>query len=402
MSIEYTFRGVDAGGRIHRGTRTVPDERALELDLRARGIWILEASPKVEKRRQTPKSGGVRRSDLIAFCASMRFQAEAGIPLVQALDGFALESTGSPLGPILREVRERVEGGQTLSMALESWPRAFPRELIQLVRVGEGCGSLPEAFGEGQRHLEWMDRLVRDVRQATLHPVLVLCAATLFVGVLMTQVVPRLMDLLLAARLPLPGPTRVLWILSSGARDYAFAGLLMLTGIGFLGVVLHRSSKVFRRSLDRLRMRCPVLGPVLKLMVTTRFAHNLGLLYRGGVALPAALDLVAGVSGGPWVDELVRSFKARVLAGESLSDAMGRSEFFPPLLVRLVASGERTGRLDQALALCATHHEQLLGQRVKALTSALEPLLILGLVAIVGFIAVAMILPVLSLLQSVR
>ena len=402
MSTEYTFRGVDVAGRIHRGTRTALDERALESDLRDRGIWILKATPKAEKRRRAPRPGAVRREDLIAFCASMRFQAEAGIPLVQALDGFALESTGSPLGPILREVRERVEGGQTLSMSLESWPKVFPRELIQLVRVGEGCGSLPEAFGEGQRHLEWMERLVRDVRQATLHPLLVLCVATLFVGVLMTQVVPRLMDLLIAARLPLPGPTRVLWILSGAARDHAFFGLLMLSGMALLGIVLHRSSKTFRRSLDRVRMRCPVLGPVLTLMVTTRFAHNLGLLYRGGVPLPAALDLVAGVSGGPWVDELIRSFKARVLAGDSLSEAMGRSELFPPLLVRLVASGERTGRLDQALSLCATHHEQLLGQRVKALTGALEPVLILGLVAIVGFIAVAMILPVLSLLQSVR
>jgi len=108
------------------------------------------------------------------------------------------------------------------------------------------------------------------------------------------------------------------------------------------------------------------------------------------------------VAGGPWVDEIIRSFKTRVLAGEPLSEAMASVGLFPTLLVRLVASGERTGRLDEALTLCATHHQELLGQHVKALTGALEPVLILSLVVIVGFIAVAMILPILSLLQAVR
>lgn len=402
MSVQYRFRGVDTRGRIHRGIGTAPDERALESELRTRGVWLLEASPEIEKTRRLRRGMRVRRLDLIAFCASMRFQAEAGIPLVQALEGFALESGGSPLGCIVTEIRKQVEGGQMLSAALESWPRVFPRELVQLVRVGEGCGSLPEAFGEGQRHLAWMQRLVSDVKQATLHPLLVLGAATLFLGVLMTQVVPRLMDLLLAARLPLPGPTRILLLLSSAARDYGSGIAMAILGTLVLVVLLHRTSPGFRRASDRLWMRCPVVGPVLTLMVATRFAHNLGLLYRGGVPLPSALELVAGVAGGPWVDEIIRSLKTRVLAGEPLSEAMARVGLFPTLLVRLVASGERTGRLEEALTLCATHHQELLGQHVKALTGALEPVLILSLVVIVGFIAVAMILPILSLLQSVR
>ena len=402
MSVQYRFRGVDTRGRIHRGIGTAPDERALESDLLTRGVWLLEASPEIEKPRRLRRGMRVRRSDLIAFCASMRFQAEAGIPLVQALEGFALESGGSPLGRIVTEIRKKVEGGQMLSGALESWPRVFPRELVQLVRVGEGCGSLPEAFGEGQRHLVWTQRLVSDVKQATLHPLLVLGAATLFLGVLMTQVVPRLMDLLLAARLPLPGPTRILLLLSSAARDYGSGIAMAIVGTLLLGVLLHRTSPEFRRASNRLWMRCPVVGPVLTLMVATRFAHNLGLLYRGGVPLPSALELVAGVAGGHWVDEIIRSFKTRVLAGEPLSEAMASVGLFPTLLVRLVASGERTGRLDEALTLCATHHQELLGQHVKALTGALEPVLILSLVVIVGFIAVAMILPILSLLQAVR
>lgn len=402
MSAHFEFRGVDLHGKIHRGTGTAADERALESDLRARGIWLLEVSLKVEKPRRVMHGIRVRRTDLISFCASMRFQIEAGIPLVQALDGFALESKGCPLSGIVAEVRQRVEAGQMFSVALETWPRVFPRELIHLIRVGEGCGSLPEAFGEGQRHLAWTERVASDVRQATLHPLLVLGAATLFLGVLMTQVVPRLMDLLLAARLPLPGPTRVLLTLSTAARNHGIR-IAAAALVGFVLVaLLHRASPRVRRISDRLRMRLPVVGNVLNLMVTTRFAHNLGLLYRGGVPLPAALDLVAGVAGGPWVDEIIRSFKARVLAGEALSEAMGRVDLFPSLMVRLVACGERTGRLDEALALGASHYQELLGQRVKALTGALEPVLILTLVAIVGFVAVAMILPILSLLQSVR
>lgn len=332
----------------------------------------------------------------------MRFQAEAGIPLVQALAGFAQESGRCPLGAIVSEVRQRVEGGQSLSVAMESSTKVFPRELVQLIRVGEACGSLPEAFAQGQRHLAWMERLLADVRQATLHPLLVLAAATLFVGVLLTEVVPRLMDLLVAARLPLPGPTRILMVLSSAGRQSA--GWIASAFVATVATVggLHRISPGFGRACDRVRLRCPVVGPVVHLLVATRFAHNLSLLYRGGVPIPSALEQVAGVCGGPWVEEVVRSFKDRVLAGETLSAAMGGSGLFPGLMVRLVACGERTGRLDEALSLAASHHQELLGQRVKGLTGVLEPVLILTLVGVVGFIAVAMILPILSLLQSVR
>ncbi len=402
MSASYTYRGVDLKGRIRWGVATAVDEQGLDSDLRARGIWLLEAFPRPERSGRTPRGSKVRRAELITFCASMRFQAEAGIPLVQALDGFAGESGRCPLGRIVSEVRHRVEGGQTLSVAMESWSRVFPRELVQLIRVGEACGSLPEAFAEGQRHLAWTDRLLAEVRQATLHPLLVLGAATLFVGVLLTQVVPRLMDLLVAARLPLPGPTRVLMTVSSMGRAYGGWIVAVLIGAGTLGSSLHRISPRFRRTWDRVGLRCPIVGPVAHLLVATRFAHNLGLLYRGGVPLPSALDQVAGVCGGLWVQEVVRSFKGRVLAGEPLSVAMGGSGLFPALMVRLVACGERTGRLDEALSLAAAHHQDLLGQRVKGLTGVLEPVLILALVGIVGFIAMAMILPVLSLLQSVR
>lgn len=402
MSARYEYRGIDLEGRIRHGVAVADDEQGLDSDLRARGIWVLEAFQRPERPRRRTVGSGMRRADLVTFCASMRFQAEAGIPLVQALEGFVEESGRSPLVRVVTEIRQQVEGGQTLSMAMESWSGIFPRELVQLVRVGEACGSLPEAFAEGQRHLVWTGRLLAEVRQATLHPLVVLGAATLFLGVLLTQVVPRLMDLLMAARIPLPGPTRFLVTLSSMGREHGGWILGLLVGVATMGSCLHRTSPEFRRNCDRFLFRCPVIGPVVHLLVTTRFAHNLGLLYRGGVPLPSALEQVAGVSGGPWVEEMIHAVKERLVAGETLSVAMRGSGLFPALMVRLVACGERTGRLDAALSLATSHHQDLLAQRIQGLTGMIEPILILTLVGMVGFIAVAMILPILSLLQSVR
>lgn len=398
---QFDYRGVDRQGRVQAGSWAAANELELETYLRARGLWLLESHPQ-RTRAAVVRFGRIARVELIQFCTLLCFQTRVGIPLVQALEAVAQEGVSPAFARVVQALRVRVESGVSLSSALEEMPRTFPRDLVYLVRSGEQGGSLPEAFTQAKEHLEWQERVAAEVRQATLYPTLVLTATVGFVLVLFTWVVPKFVALLTAAKVPLPGPTRFVFALSSWAQSSGWVVVLGFVGaVVFLRWLRSRSATVALR-LDQARMSLPVLGGFVRLVVMTRFAHNLALLYRNGVALPQALDLVGGVVGSPRVTNAIREVRSRVMAGTSLSEAMQRQRVFPNLLIRLVSVGERTGQLDQALEQVAGHYQELLPRQLKRVLGLLEPTLILGLVVVVGTVALAVILPVLSLMQGLR
>lgn len=398
---QFDYRGVDREGRVQAGSWVAADELELETYLRARGLWLLES--RAQKARTTAvRFGRVPRVELIQFCTLLCFQTRVGIPLVQALDSLAQEGVSPAFARVVRVLRSRVESGVSLSAAMEEMTRTFPRDLVHLVRSGEQGGSLPEAFTQAKEHLEWQERVAAEVRQATLYPMLVLTATVGFVLVLFTWVVPKFVALLTAAKVPLPGPTRVVFALSSWAQSSGWVVVLAAVGAVVVLRWLRNRSPAVALGLDQARMALPVFGGFVRLVVLTRFAHNLALLYRNGVALPQALDLVGGVVGSPRVTNAIREVRSRVLAGTSLSEAMQRQRVFPSLLIRMVSVGERTGQLDQALEQVAGHYQELLPRQLKRVLGLLEPSLILGLVLVVGTVALAVILPVLSLMQGLR
>jgi type II secretory pathway component PulF len=398
---QFEYRGVDRQGRVQAGSWSAANELELETYLRARGLWLLDS-----RRQKVPATsvrlGRVSRVELIQFCTLLCFQTRVGIPLVQALESVAQEGVSPAFVRLVQALRTRVESGVSLSVAMEEMPRIFPRDLVYLVRSGEQGGSLPESFTQAKAHLEWQERVAAEVRQATLYPMLVLTATVGFILILFTWVVPKFVALLTAAKVPLPGPTRFVFALSSWAQSSGWLVVLAIVGAVLALRWLRGRSSGVALALDRARMALPMLGGFARLVVMTRFAHNLALLYRNGVALPQALELLGGVVGSPQVMEAIKDVRSRVLAGTSLSEAMQRQRVFPSLLIRLVNVGERTGQLDHALEELAGHYQELLPRQLKRVLGLLEPSLILGLVVVVGTVALAVILPVLSLMQGLR
>lgn len=399
----FDYIALDREGRRLKGLLTATDEHEVETTLRRRGVWLLEATPKRERRAMRQ---GVRRRpgrrDLILFCTLMAFQTRVGIPMVQALDAVAQDGDSKAMRHWIAELRLAVESGSTLAEAMAASVGVYPTDLVHLVRAGEQGGSLPEAFHQARRHLEWQERVSAEVQQATLYPLLVLLVTGVFVGVLFTLVVPKFAVLLDAVKVPLPAPTRWVFGISGFARHSGWKLLAVAAAAGLATLWWRGRSPAFRCWLDRCRFRIPVVGPFTRLLVMTRFAHNLGLLYRNGLALPTALELVSGVLGSPWLAGIVRDVRARVLEGSTLSDSLRPHPVFPSLLIRLVVVGERTGQLDESLEQLAIHYQELLPRRLKRLLGVLEPALILGLVGVVGSVALAVILPVLTLMQSLR
>lgn len=398
----FRFTGIDQQGRAQSGRLLAADESELETRLRDRGVWLVEARPAVPASARKQRRTRAARRTLRQFCTLMEFQTRVGISLATALETAAQDGESPAFSRLVGELKQRVEGGETLADAMEDYPRAFSESFVQLIRAGERGGSLPESFGQLKADLEWQERIAAEVKQATIYPLVVVVATIAFIGILFTIVVPKFVTLLTAVKVPLPGPTRVVFAISAFVQKDA--GLLIVGGGLAAGAALGAKRRLAwaARWWDRVRLALPIIGPLLRLLALTRFAHNLGLLYGNGVTLPAALELVGRVAGSPLLAEAVADLRARILQGSALSEAMRRHAIFPSLLIRLTVVGERTGQLDGALEQVAAYYNELLPRRVKQLLSLLEPALILGLVGIVGFVALAVILPVLSLMQNLR
>ncbi len=399
----FRFQGVDRQGHRQAGALAAADEQELETTLRTQGLWLLEAQAEQNRSAVVRRSDArLSRRELIHFCTLMAFQTQAGIQLLPALEVTAQDAGSPRFRKVISGLRERVQGGATFAQALAELPRAFPADLVHLVRAGEQGGALPEALTQARQHLEWQDRIAAELKQATIYPALVLLATAGFVLILFTFVVPKFVALLAAVKVPLPAPTRVVFAVSAFAQDEGWKWLLAAGGVMGALALFRKRSAALEQGLDRVRLSLPVLGSLTRLVIVARFAHNLALLYRNGVSLPSALDLVGGVTGSAVAAAAVREVRRQVLDGSSLSEALRRQPLFPGLLIRLVVVGERTGQLDGSLEQLAAYYHEQLPRRLKRLLSLLEPTLILGLVAIVGLVALAVILPVLSLMQSLR
>lgn len=398
----FAYRGVDIRGRTCSGRLRAADESALEETLRVGGVWLVTARAEPLEKKARPRSVRVRRRELIHFCALMEFLTRVGVPLVQALD-LAAQDGGQPDWiRLLSDLKQRLESGSQLAAAMEFHPGTFRPAFTSLIRAGEASGSIPEAFCELKQHLEWQERVKADVRQATLYPLAVLVTAAVFVGVLFAFVVPKFMDLLAVVKVAPPWPTRVVFAVSDFLRSAGAPGMVLLVVAAAVMTRVRRGSGGMAAAGEEILFRIPVWGPMMRLLAVGRFARNLALLYRNGVALLPALRLVQDLTGSHLVARAASDVSRRIEEGASLSEALAVHGIFPPLLVRLVRVGERTGQLDATLDRVATYYLQLVPQQVRRILGLLEPALILFLVGLVGFVALAIYLPILSLLQNIR
>jgi type IV pilus assembly protein PilC len=404
----YSYQCVDQQGRTVTGQLAAKDEASLEERLKVMGLWLIAA--KADKRatraassmsRWSGGAGGGRR-ELIDFATLMSFQLKVGIPMIQALDIAAADCANPRFRATIAELRRLVESGETLADGMARFPRVFAAQFTSLIRAAEGSGTVPEAFLELKRYLEWQEQIIADIRQATIYPAIVLSVVCLFVLVLFTFVVPKFVSLLTVAKVSLPLITRAVFAVSDVAKATWWiwmAGFILIPA----GVqIARRRSKPFDIAFDRLKFAMPVFGALNHMLVISRFAHNLAVLYRSGISIINALKLCRDLVGSSLVGTALDDIAQRVEAGEIVSDALRRHAVFPQLLIRMVAMGERTGNLDTSLENVSSYYNVVIPRRIKKVFSIMEPALILFLVGIVGTVALAIFLPILSLMGAVR
>lgn len=399
----YLYRGVDSQGRSVSGRMLALNEEEMEARLRAAGLWLAEAHEETEKAAGLSSRRVSRRPsrrELINFCVLMSFQLKVGIPMVTALKVAAEDCENKGFRAILEAMKQDVEAGLQLHETMRRHG-VFSRQFVALVEAGEESGTLPEAFMELRRYLEWQEQIIADVRQATIYPAIVLFVVVLFVLILFTFVVPRFVSLLSAANVALPLPTRVVFGVSGFIKSTWYLWFGIALGVPAVITIGRRASHRFAVWVDQMKFRLPLFGSLNHMLAIARFARNLAILYRAGVSIVEAFKLTAGLVGSVWLADCILEVSQRIERGESVSGAMKEYPVFPGLLNRMVVMGENTGQLDQALDNVAEYYNMVVPRAIKRIFSIAEPALILFLVVVVGFVAVAIFLPILGMVTAV-
>jgi type IV pilus assembly protein PilC len=293
-----------------------------------------------------------------------------------------------------------VQGGESFHQSLAKHPFIFNRLYVSMVKAGEAGGLLAEILDRLAGFLEASARLKKKVKAALVYPVVVISIAMLITAFLIIKVVPVFADVFKDFGKPLPGPTQLLVDLSEFSRNYWWAILLGFAGIYF-AINLFLKSDQGQQLWDKYQLKLPIFGPLLHKIAMTRFARTFAQLIRSGVPILETLDIVGGSAGNRIIEQAIRSVSTDVERGDNLSVALSKKTIFPPMMLRMVAAGESTGKIDEMLEKMADFWDEEIEATLSALTSLLEPILIVILGVVVGGIVLCMFLPIFQLPEIV-
>lgn len=361
-------------------------------------------APAVAAAAAAPASGRtrkIRRKDITTFTRGMSALLGAAIPIPQALDGLAEEEENPSMRAAVADLGEAVRKGVSLSAAMEAHPEMFSKLYVSMVRVGEEAGALPKVMADLADLLEHEDEVRGEVVTAVAYPIFVLGFGILTVAILLTVVLPRLFSMLQEMLPTLPLPTLILLKVSQILhRDWLW--VLLALGGSIYGLRKYFLSPRGAEAWDRAKLTLPLIGPVFRSAALGRFARTLGTLARSGVSLLPALRIVEDTIGNRVLAQQVARVAEETRGGDSLAAPLRKLELFPKGVIQMIEVGEETGRLDEMLLKIAEIEERHMRARTKTLISLLAPVLILVVGAIVGFMVVALLLPIFKMSRAVH
>lgn len=393
----YTFR--DASGNVRSGTSEAESAETLRRRLQEQGFTVTEVR-QVRAHRPGGGWGRVKLSDLAIFCRQFSTMQDAGVSIVRSLDVLAQQTQSPKLRRIIMDIQAEVEAGQTLSKAMSKYPNVFSNLFIGLIRAGEVGGVLEESLQRLAAFLEADVALRRKVRAAMTYPTIVVIAALAIVIGLVTFILPRFFDVFRDLNIKeFPVMTQMLMDFSNflTSRWYVMIAIVVLVVMAFRTFV---RTRIGRRLYDRLKLKLPVFGPLNHKIALARFSRTLSTLLSSGVPILQALETVAGTVANEIIAEAVMEARARIREGDRIGPPLEKSGMFPPMVVHMISIGEESGALDQMLSKVADFYESEVESTLQSLTSAIEPVLIVLLGGMVGFIVISLLLPLITAVQN--
>ncbi|MFN2397602.1 MAG: type II secretion system F family protein [Gemmatimonadaceae bacterium] len=356
---------------------------------------------KVDAEKGKQRLGRIKMKDIVIFTRQFSTMINSGLPLVQALDILSKQSENKSLQEVTRQVVYDVESGHTVADAMRKHPKAFGELYVNMVAAGEAGGILDTILMRLATFLEKNDALVGKVKGAMVYPAVIMSVAFFAIVVLLIFVIPTFETMFASVNLSLPLPTRVVIGMSKFLQGYWWAVALGAWGT-VMGIRKYYATSDGRLTLDKVLLKVPVLGDLLRKSAVSRFTRTLGTLISSGVSILDGLEITAKTAGNRVIHDAIMLSRSSIAGGDTIAAPLQKSDVFPPMVISMIAVGEQTGGLDEMLSKIADFYDTEVDTAVSALLSLMEPVMIVFLGVIVGGMVVAMYLPIFDMINAVQ
>jgi len=399
----FAYKALDQSGKGVEGLKEADSPRSLRTVLRRDGLFLTEvtgekqakaASPEVSVRRWV--GGRVKADDVAVATRQLAVLVNAGIPLVDALTALVEQVDHERLKRVLSAVKQRVNEGSSLAEALGQHPKAFSNLYVNMIRAGESSGALDVVLFRLADFTESQSRLRSKVVGTLTYPAAMLVIMSVIMGILFTVVIPKITKVFEDTKVVLPWTTRALIAFSTFVHDYWWALGLLLAG-AIYAFVRWRKSPAGRARWDIWVLQAPIFGPLARQVAVARFSRTLATLLKSGVPLLTAMDIVRNIVGNTRLAAVIEEARESIKEGESIAAPLKRSGEFPPLVYHMVAIGEKSGELEEMLGNVANAYDNQVETKIAALTSLLEPIMIVVMGVAVAFIVFSILMPILQI-----
>ena len=373
--------------------------------VRSGGLGTATPKKKVNKpnllERLIPGLNSMKRIELVLFSRMMATFIRAGIPILDGIEVVRQQAVSTLFRRTLEDIAIQLRNGEQLSTAMTSHPRVFSRLYVDMIVAAEATGELDAILDQLARYLERAEATSRRLRQAMLYPGIVMVMAFVVIAILTTVVLPSFVALFADFDAELPLPTQVMMAVGAFGGSYGIQTVGIIVGL-IIFLALVRDTRVIRRVRQRVILHLPVIGGIVKLGIETRFARTLGILLRAGVPIARAFDIATtGTGNGNYVRRLA-PVRERLLSGDGITEPLRASGLFGSLLIQMIKVGEETGTLDRYLDQAAEFMDDDLDYRTKQMVTIIEPMLILGVALVVGFVALSVVTPMYGILNAIK
>ncbi len=394
----YVWEGTDKKGKKLKGEMKASGEAFVNATLRRQGITVI----KIKKQSSFGMGGSkVTDKDVTLFTRQLATMMKAGVPLLQAFDIVGKGHNNPTVSKLLNDLKSDIETGSSLSTAFRKYPLYFDALYCNLVNAGEQAGILDDLLDRLATYKEKIQAIKGKIKSALFYPISIMVVAFIITAVIMIFVIPAFKDLFSGFGADLPAPTVLVINLSDFFVSYWWAIFGSIGGGIYFFLYTWKRSEKMQATMDRLMLKLPVFGELLKKAAVARFARTLSTMFAAGVPLVEALDSVAGASGNRVYYEATKRVQSEVSTGTSLTVAMQNSGVFPNMVLQMVAIGEESGALDAMLSKVADFFEAEVDDAVEALSSLMEPIIMVVLGVLIGGLVIAMYLPIFKMGQVV-
>ncbi len=400
----FTYAGKTSGGGTKKGSIEAGSREEAMTLLRQQGIRTTTLKKKAKDIEiKIPGLGGhVKESEIVIFTRQFATMIDAGLPLVQCLEILSSQTDNKTFAKIIATVKQDVEGGSTYADALRKHPKVFTNLYVNMVEAGEVGGILDTILNRLAGYIEKAIKLKKKVKGAMVYPATVVSVAVIVVAIIMIYVIPVFQKMFTGFGGTLPAPTRMVIAMSEFLKSNILYIILALVAFVIAFSTSYRKIEKFKKGVHRTLLAFPIIGTVIRKVAVAKFTRTLGTLISSGVPILDGLEIVARTANNKIIEEAVMHTRESIREGKTIAEPLGETKVFPPMVVQMIAVGEQTGALDSMLSKIADFYDEEVDNAVAALTSMLEPLMMVFLGGTVGFLVVSMYLPVFKMADMIN